>query len=179
MRLILAIRVFFAALFSAAAAGRIKAALESSSLPTADQKPQEPKPARPEMPKKPARSEAVTLLAALQREARFVDLTQESLDEYSDEQVGAAARDVLRDCRNVLDRLFKLTPVLTEEEGAEVEVPVGFDTGRFRLTGDVAGQPPFHGSLVHHGWEAAKCEIPQWSGSKQAARVVAPAEVEL
>jgi len=179
MRLILAIRVFFAALFSAAAAKRVKAALESSSLPAADQKPEEVKPPRPETPKKPARSEAITLLAALQREARFVDLTQEALDEYSDEQVGAAARDVLRDCRNVLDRMFKLNPMLAEEEGADVEVPAGFDTGRFRLTGNVAGQPPFRGSLVHHGWEAAKCEIPQWTGSDQAARVVAPAEVEL
>ena len=179
MRLILAFRVFFVALFDAAAAERIRAALDSSALPAADEKPQKPKPARPETPKKPDRSEAITLLAALQREARFVDLTQESLDEYSDEQVGAAARDVLRDCRTVLDRLFKLTPVLTEEEGAEIEVPSGFDTGRYRLTGNVAGQPPFRGSLVHHGWEAAKCEVPQWSGSKQATRVIAPAEVQL
>ena len=179
MRLILAIRVFFAALFNAAAAERIKAALESSPLPEAEPKPQEPKPAPREAPKRPARSEAITLLAALQREARFVDLTQESLDAYSDEQVGAAARDVLRDCRSVLDRMFKLSPMLAEEEGAEVEVPAGFDTGRFRLTGNVAGQPPFRGSLVHHGWEASKCEIPQWSGSDQAAQVIAPAEVEL
>ncbi len=179
MRLILAIRVFFVALFSAAVAERIKAALETTAGPADDDKPQKPKPALPETPKKPARSEAITLLAALQREARFVDLTQESLDEYSDEQVGAAARDVLRDCRTVLDRLFSLTPVLTEEEGDDVEVPASFDTGRYRLTGNVAGQPPFRGSLVHHGWEVAKCDVPQWSGSDQAARVVAPAEVQL
>ncbi len=180
MRLILAIRVFFVALFNSAAAERIKAALETTNVPMGDEKPQKPKTARPKpSEEKPARSEAITLLAALQREARFVDLTQESLDEYSDEQVGAAARDVLRDCRTVLDRLFELTPVLTEEEGAEIEVPAGFDTGRYRLTGNVAGQPPFRGSLVHHGWKAAKCEVPQWSGSKQSARVVAPAEVEL
>jgi len=79
----------------------------------------------------------------------------------------------------VLDRLFSLTPVLTEEEGDDVEVPASFDTGRYRLTGNVAGQPPFRGSLVHHGWEVAKCDVPQWSGSDQAARVVAPAEVQL
>lgn len=180
MRLMLAIRVFFVALFNGAVAERIKAALETTAGPAEDEKPQKPKAAPVETPQeKPARSEAITLLAALQREARFVDLTQESLDEYSDEQVGAAARDVLRDCRTVLDRLFKLTPVLAEEEGAEIDVPAGFDTGSYRLTGNVAGQPPFRGSLVHHGWKAAKCEVPQWSGSKQAARVVAPAEVEL
>jgi len=175
----LAIRVFFVVLFNAATAKRIRAALETSAGPAEDEKPQKPKAVPVETPKKPARSEAITLLAALQREARFVDLTQESLDEYSDEQVGAAARDVLRDCRTVLDRLFKLSPVLTEEEGAEIEVPADFDTGRYRLTGNVAGQPPFRGSLVHHGWQAAKCEVPQWSGGKQAARVVAPAEVQL
>ena len=50
----------------------------------------------------PRRSDAITLLAALQREARFVDLVQEPLGEYSDDQIGAAARDVLRDCREVL-----------------------------------------------------------------------------
>jgi hypothetical protein len=125
------------------------------------------------------RSEALTLLAALQREARFVDLTQESLDQYSDAQVGAAARDVIRDCRAVLDRLFALQPVVVQEEGAQVEVPAGFDQGRYRMTGDVSGDPPFRGRLVRHGWEASKCELPVWSGSPQAARIVAPVEVEL
>ena len=32
---------------------------------------------------------------------------------------------------------------------------------------------------AHHGWEAAKCEVPTWSGGKEAALVVAPAEVEV
>ena len=41
------------------------------------------------------------------REARFVDLVNESLDGYSDAQIGAAARDVLRDSKKVLDRLFR------------------------------------------------------------------------
>jgi hypothetical protein len=33
--------------------------------------------------------------------------------------------------------------------------------------------------MVHHGWEAAKCELPSWSGSRKAAGVVAAVEVEL
>jgi hypothetical protein len=143
----------------------------------------EPKrPAReapPAVPKRPARSDAVSLLAALQREARFVDLVQESLDQYSDEQVGAAARDVLRGCRAVLDRLFELQPVVPQSEGDTVHVPAGFDTGRWRLTGNVAGEPPFEGRLVHHGWQAKRCQLPQWSGSNDSATVVAAAEVEL
>jgi hypothetical protein len=140
-----------------------------------------PKPvaAKPTAPKPPARSEAITLLAALQREARFVDFIQESLAGYSDAQIGAAARDVHRDCGTVLERMFALRPAVTEEEGKEVDVPAGFDAGRWRLTGNVTGQPPFHGRLVHPGWEATVCELPTWSGSAAAARIVAPAEVEL
>ena len=127
----------------------------------------------------PVRSEALSLLAALQREARFIDLVQESLDQYTDEQVGAAARDVLRDCRTVLDRLFDLQPALPHSEGETVQVPAGFDPGRFRLTGNVEGEPPFSGRLVHHGWQANRCQVPQWSGSESATKVIAPAEVEL
>lgn len=183
MRLTVAIRAFFSALLNSAAAERIAAAIEppdqqpaSKALEAAPKTERAPKPAPP---KRPARSDAVSLLASLQRETRFVDLVQESLDQYSDEQVGAAARDVLRDCRSVLDRLFGLQPVIAREEGAAVDVPAGFDAGRFRLTGNVSGEPPFRGQLVHHGWEATRCELPQWAGSDDAARVVAPAEIQL
>ena len=134
---------------------------------------------KPPAPKPPARSEAITLLAALQREARFVDFIQESLAGYTDAQIGAAARDVHRDCGVVLQRMFALRPAVTDEEGKDVEVPAGFDAGRWRLTGNVTGEPPFHGRLVHPGWEATTCELPTWSGSAAAARIVAPAEVEL
>ena len=140
-----------------------------------------PKPvaAKPVTPKPPVRSEAITLLAALQREARFVDFIQESLAGYSDAQIGAAARDVHRDCGVVFQRMFALRPAVTEEEGKDVEVPIGFDAGRWRLTGNVTGEPPFHGRLVHPGWEATTCELPTWSGSAATSRIVAPAEVEL
>ena len=104
---------------------------------------------KPPAAQPPVRSEAMTLLATLQREARFVDFIQEPLAGYSDAQIGAAARDVHRDCGTVLERLFALRPVVPDEEGAEVEVPAGFDAGRYRLTGNVAGEPPFRGRLVH------------------------------
>jgi len=139
----------------------------------------EAKPARREAIAKPGRSEAITLLSALQREARFVDFVQESLAGYTDAQIGAVARDVHRDCGAVLARMFALRPAVAEEEGKEVNVPAGFDSGRWRLTGNVGGEPPFHGRLVHSGWEAATCELPTWSGTAGAARIVAPAEVEL
>lgn len=178
MRLMLAIRVFFAVVLHSSIADRIRAAIDSPDTEQPEPKKEKPAPTK-QPPKEPVRSDAITLLAALQREARFIDLTQESLDQYADEQVGAAARDVIRDCRTVLDRLFALKAVVDDEEGAELEVPAGFDTGRYRMTGNVTGDPPFRGQLVHHGWQATKCELPSWSGSREASRIVAPVEVEL
>ena len=126
----------------------------------------------------PRRSDAITLLAALQREARFVDLVQESLGQYSDAQIGAAARDVLRGCREVLDRMFALQPVLPGDENEIVETPTPLAGGRLRIVGSATGEPPFRGRLVHHGWEATRCELPSWSGDEKSEHVVAPAEIE-
>ena len=179
-RVLLAIRVFFVTLFNSAVAGQIEQVLSGAKTAATRAEPtRRPKPKPPATPPKPARSEALSLLAALQREARFVDFVQEPLGNYSDAQIGAAARDVHRDCGKVLTRLFALEPVLTEQEGAEVEVPAGFDSGQYRLIGNVSGEPPFRGRMVHHGWKATICELPAWSGSKNAARIVAPVEVEL
>ncbi len=125
------------------------------------------------------RNAALTLVSALQREARFLDFVMESLDGYDDAQVGAAARDVHRDMSKVVRRIFAPEPLATEAEGSRLEVPAGFDPARFRLTGEVSGEPPYAGTLRHHGWRAAKCEMPAWSGKEEAARVVSPAEVEV
>jgi len=176
-RIYLAIRIFFLTLFKAAIAQRVDQLLIGSQ-PAAGPA-ISPQPKQPPAPKPPVRSDAITLLATLQREARFVDFIQESLADYSDAQIGAAARDVHRDSAAVLDRLFALKPAAPQVEGSQVEVPKNFDAGRFRLTGNVTGEPPLHGKLVHPGWEAAKCELPTWTGSKDSARVIAPAEVEI
>jgi hypothetical protein len=103
----------------------------------------------------------------------------EPLAGYGDAQVGAVARDVHRDCGAVVKRLFDPQTTLAGEEGGTVEVSPGFDAGRYRLTGNVTGQPPYRGRLVHPGWEASKCELPTWTGTKESARIIAPAEVEL
>ena len=132
---------------------------------------------QPEAPKPPQRSEALTLLATLQREARLVDFLKESIGEYSDAQIGAAVRDIHRDAAGVLERLFKIRPIEAHEEGAEIQAPAQAD--RYRLIGTVRGAPPHRGRLVHHGWEAAKCEVPEWSGDSVAAQVIAPVEIEL
>ncbi len=180
-----AFRAFFGSLFNGDTASRVGQALSAKGLPApapsvAPPAP-EPKPVeikKPE-PKKPTQSEAITLLATLQRESRLVDFLKEDLSGYADEQVGAAVRAIQRDSAKVLDRFFALQPVVADEEGARVNVPTGFDAARYRLTGKVNGEPPFSGTLQHHGWEATKCELPQFTGSDSAAKTVAPAEVEV
>lgn len=175
-RIWLAIRVFFLVLFHREVAADVRSLL---GAPEAAGPEGRQALAAPAAPARAARSEALTLLAALQREARFVDFIKEPLDAYSDAQIGAAVRDVHRDCAAVLERLFAIRPIVEQAEGSRVEVPAGFDAGCYRLTGTVAGEPPFAGSLVHHGWQATACNLPSYTGSPSAARVIAPAEVEL
>jgi hypothetical protein len=58
-----------------------------------------------------------------------------------------------------------------------VEIPAGFDAGAVRLTGNVHGQPPFHGILQHGGWRASEVALPASAGVD--ASVLAPAEVDV
>lgn len=180
-RLLLACRAFFAILFNGQVAqrayGLLGSADEGAVQPAADQPAAAAKPTAARQP--PARSEALTLLAALQNEARLVDFLQEPIDAYSDAQVGAAVREVHRGCSAVLERFFDLQPVLQQPENSAVELSEGFDAQRFRLTGKVGEAAAYHGRLVHHGWQATRCELPQWTGSQKSNRVVAPAEVEI
>ncbi|QDU55942.1 DUF2760 domain-containing protein [Aeoliella mucimassa] len=173
MRIWLAFQTFFKVLFNKEFATdleqlQLEGPPQPAALPTPTPK-----------PKPPARSEAITLLATLQREARFVDMVSESLDAYSDAQIGAAARDVLRDCGQVVERLFALKPMADQEEGQPIEVPAAYDAAQYRLVGSVSGEGPFNGTLQHAGWKATKVELPQWSGDEASALVVAPAEVQV
>lgn len=181
MRIGMAIRLFFKVLLNGQFAVELEKWLTSGAAAPAPAPPVPASPVVAEAPAKkpPRRSDALTLLATLQREARLIDMVREPLGEYSDAQVGAAAREVLRDCGRVLDRLFGLEPLVTQDEGSLIEVPADFDAGRYRLTGNVSGTPPFRGRLIHHGWLATRCELPTWSGSPAAQLVVAPQEVEV
>ncbi|WP_372807214.1 DUF2760 domain-containing protein [Pontiella sp.] len=153
----------FKAFFTALKSGAPVAAAEKPELPAA----------------KPARSEALTLLAALQREARLIDFLMEPLDGYSDQQVAAAVRDIQADSRKVLQRMFALQPLRTENEGSTLTVPAGFDAAAIKLTGNVVGEAPYSGELMHPGWTATKLDLPVWQGSDASAKIVAPAEIEL
>jgi len=122
--------------------------------------------------------EALILLATLQREARFLDLIQEDLSEYDDAQIGAAVRDVHRDTKSVLQRMFAIEPIRTEEEGTQVEI-ANSNSDEIRLVGNVSDQSPTTGTLQHQGWKATKCDLPDYSGTLQQAQILNPAEVEV
>ncbi|MFP4014306.1 MAG: DUF2760 domain-containing protein [Chitinispirillaceae bacterium] len=174
-RVELAVRTFFWIFFNKKFRNEIATYFEEGPPQIAGQP--EPQPVIEE--KKVSRSEAVQLLALLQREGRLVDFLKEPIDAYSDAQIGAAVRDVHRDCASVLDRAFGLESVVEQEEGSQMTVLAGFDPDQYRLTGNVTGNPPYNGVLRHHGWKATRCELPVWQGTEEAANVVSPAEVEL
>lgn len=125
-----------------------------------------------------AEDAALQLLSLLQREGRFVDFLEEEITGFSDAEVGAAARVVHEGCRRVLRENFSLAPVRAESEGAPLVVEAGFDASEIRLTGRVAGSPPFRGRLAHPGWKVTGVHLPQVTGAREL-HVIAPAEVEL
>src|SRR5688500_19209676 len=120
---------------------------------------------------------ATQMLAILQRDGRLVDFLMEDLGAYSNEQVGAAVRDVHRGCRQALDKYATLTPVLEAAEGNTVTVEAGSDAARIKVVGNVAGAPPLRGVLRHRGWEASRRELPPLPATGRT--VIAPAEVEV
>lgn len=121
---------------------------------------------------------ALVLLSLLQKEGRFVDFLQEDVSGYSDQEVGAAARVVHEGCQRVLRDHLSIEPVREEAEGSAVTLMKGFDPAAVRPTGNVVGEPPFTGSLVHRGWRAVDVRLPKVASSRDV-RILAAAEVEL
>lgn len=141
--------------------------------------PGEPKKAAPPpAPPKPTTDAAVQLLSLFQREGRLVDFLREDIQPYDDAQIGAAVRTIHQSCRAVLTEHLTLEPVLSGSEGDNVTVPKDFDPSAIRLTGNVTGEPPFHGALRHAGWRASKVKLPAQPAG-QDPQIVAPAEVEI
>lgn len=135
------------------------------------------KPAAEAAPAPPPIESALGLLALLQEEGRLVDFLEEDVSPYSDEQIGAAARAVHEACRKALRERVTLEPVLAGGEGEAVEVPPGFDAAAIRLSGNVAGSPPFRGVLRHAGWRVRAATLPERRG--RDPHLIAPADVEI
>ncbi|EJG1818901.1 DUF2760 domain-containing protein [Vibrio parahaemolyticus] len=121
---------------------------------------------------------AMQLLSIMQQEARLIDFLKEDLTSFSDEEVGAAARVIHTGGQKVLNDYVTLAHVRNEEEETRITVEEGFNPQEIRLTGNVTGSAPFHGTLVHKGWKATSMNLPKLAENYDAS-VIAPAEVEL
>lgn len=134
-------------------------------------------PPRVEKPSQPPEASAIQVLAILQRQGRLLDFLQEDIQPYDDAQIGAAVRGVHEGCRQALHEHVTLEPILDQPEGSTVTVEPGFDAHEIRLTGHVAGDPPFTGELRHRGWRVARIDLPELMQTQD--RVAAAAEVEV
>jgi hypothetical protein len=152
-------------------------------IPKAAPPPPAPKPVEAPRPgpvvvKEATPEAALQLLGLLQKEARFLDFVQEEVAGYTDAEIGAASRVVHEGCRKVLRQHFELEPVRKEQEGNRITLPKGFDAAAVRPTGNIVGNPPFTGTLIHRGWRAAQVKLPKIAKGHNV-NIIAPAEVEL
>lgn len=143
------------------------------------------KPSKKTTPEKDQKKERATrerlflhLFSVLQREGRLMDFLSENLEEYEDEQIGAAVRNIHENCAKVVDKYLTTEPILDKEEEEEILLESDFDPNSVKLTGNVTGDPPFKGVVRHRGWRTRKMELPTLSGDQDSG-IIAPAEVEI
>ncbi len=168
----MAFRAFFALLFGGKLPEDLVAELGlAPKAPPTPPKPPAPPPLTPE-------DGALQLLGILQRDARILDFFMEDIAPYSDEQIGAAARDVHTKTREILARHFAPQPVIDAVEGSAVTAPAG-DAALVKFIGNVpASGRAKGGALRHRGWRVTSASLPKLS-SKQDLTILAPAEIEV
>jgi hypothetical protein len=168
----MAFRAFFALLFG----GKLPEDLVAQLGLAPKAPPAPPKPPAP--PAATAEDGALQLLGLLQREARILDFFMEEITPYTDEQIGAAARDVHAKTSEILVRHFAPQPVIDAVEGSAVTAPAG-DAALVKFVGNVpASGKAKGGSLRHRGWRASIISLPKLT-SKQDLTILAPAEIEV
>jgi hypothetical protein len=173
-RILLAFRAFFNLLFHGELSGETLADLKLSKA--SDRPAAAPKPA-PAPPPLATPDAALQFLAILQRDSRLVDFLMEDIAGYSDDQVGAAVRELHDQCRDSVARYVTLQPVIDGVEGTFANAP-SKDPNLVKFVGNVPAKPPAGGILRHKGWRAAKVQLPALAG-KQDATIIAPAELEV
>jgi len=179
----LAFRAFFNILFSGELSHELLDALKLSKrggTAQAASKPSAPatsKPSAPATPTVKTSDGALQILGIMQRDSRLIDFLMEDIAAYSDDQIGAAVRELHDQCRDSIARYVTLTPVIDGVEGTYAKAP-GADANLVKFVGNVPAQPPVGGTLRHKGWRASKVDLPALA-TKQDASVIAPAEIEI
>jgi hypothetical protein len=160
-------------LFSGKLAPEVLTAL---NLTRRDAAPAPKPPAAPIAAAKPSDG-ALQILSILQRDSRLIDFLMEDIAGYSDDQIGAAVRELHDQCRDSIARYVTLQPVIDGVEGTFAKAPSS-DPALVKFVGNVPAKPPSGGTLRHKGWRAAKIDLPAVS-AKQDSSVIAPAEIEI
>ena len=101
----------------------------------------------------------------------------EDIAAYSDDQIGAAVRELHDQCRDAVSRYVSLQPVIDGVEGTFTQTP-SKDPNLVKFVGNVPATPPSGGILRHKGWRAAKVDLPAVP-ARQDATILAPAEIEI
>jgi len=175
-RIFLAFRCFFNILFQGRLSDPAITALGLSRRSAAN--PASPsKPGASATPVVKSSDGALQILGILQRDSRLIDFLMEDIASYSDDQVGAAVRELHNQCRDSLTRYLTLQPVIDSVEGTFTQAP-SKDPNVVKFIGNVPAAPPPGGILRHKGWRAVKVELPNL-GAKQDPAVLAPAEIEI
>ena len=172
MKIGLAFRCFFNLLFGGALSDGVLTELGLTKKSAAPAKPATPPP-----PERTTSDGALQFLGILQRDSRLVDFLMEDISSYSDDQVGAAVRELHDQCRDALARYVTLQPVIDGVEGTFAKAPSS-DPNLVKFVGNVPAKPPAGGTLRHKGWRAAKIDLPALA-AKQDASILAPAEIEI
>jgi hypothetical protein len=136
------------------------------------------KPAPAAIPQNQAQAEVVTLLGVFQEKGRFVDFLMEDITPHSDAEVGLVARAVHQGCKAALNEHFHIEPISPGGEGATITVPAGYAADEFRLVGNLSGEAPFTGKLVHHGWRTTSVKLPRVLNADHLP-AIAPAQIEI
>ena len=166
-RISLAFRSFFSILFSGTLPADVALAFGySKAVPIKVTPPPQTGPA----------DGAVQILSILQRDARLIDFLMEDVSSYSDEQVGAAVRDVQQQSRESLERYMRIEPVIDGVEGTFTKTGA-LDAAAVKFIGNVpaSGKAP-GGTLRHKGWRAEGVNLP---GLSTPMKVLAAAEIEI
>ncbi|MDG2364452.1 MAG: DUF2760 domain-containing protein [Methylococcaceae bacterium] len=121
---------------------------------------------------------ATQLLSLLQKDARFIDFIYEDIAAYNDQEVGMIARVVHDGCSKVINEHFILAPICPDKENSPITIHDDFDADAFFLTGNITGQAPFTGTLIHKGWQVTEIKLPKISENHNVS-IITPAEVEL
>lgn len=127
-----------------------------------------------------SQAELVQFLSLLQKHGRFLDFVMGDITRYPDDRVGAAARLVHQGCSKAIKDYFDIRPILSEDEGSQIELKEPENPRKIRFIGQSDASQAKKGRLIHRGWQTLKVDLPKRTQINELDRVIiAPAEIEL